>query len=121
VDHSIQIQTTISGEEDGVTVLEQDVILHIDYSVDDGNDLTWRVASISIEGGIWATDPETRKLRRIGDRTVTVPKPLEAALLHYMDEHKVEMLLVEELTERREMGRDDPTACLIRDYHAAVL
>lgn len=119
--YCIKIPLTITGEENGVCVLEQDVIVDVEYSVDSGNDLSWRVHEFLIDGYAQKWDDMKRVWSRGPAVHVTAPAPLHAALLHYMDEHKLETKLIEELVERRELETDEPTASLMADYHARVM
>lgn len=116
----MEIETTISFERNGYCVMEQDVILSIDWRVSRDNELTWNVDEYRLTAAKRVWDEMGQKWCYDWIK-VAAPESLAKAFDEFLDRKHIEEKLVERLIERRELQPDECSSSLRNDYHARVL
>lgn len=114
----MQIETTIEAMERGVCLFSTDVTVSVDYTVDDNDNVLWRVDEYIVQGDqcIWRPDGTyTREKVRH-----SVPEYLSSVFDRYLNKQQIEDEIIERLLESGEICHRDCSARMLGDYHARV-
>lgn len=106
----MQIETTISIEKDGYCIIEQDVTAHVDVTIHEYEEWTWKVSHYTMQGCklIPGVGPEFK--------AVEVPDKLAEVFNEHLDRAHIEAIIADRLGEYS----DEPRR-LRADYLARVL